>query len=258
MIRIWYEDIAWTNENNETIPMNYGNEIITNARLVYQYKPPVIIEDTWNGKSMPVQIINNEGYSVQFAQRELSIHQIAKLQSCKKIYVQEYETNEIIEVDTSQQGQMTLEPIGRNGTVNEGFIFTFTDKKKRTIVNPGIARLNTNLLSIDYNSSTYLYYSDYDVINTITDSELSQFESTLDGHSETAKFKFKTGKKMLFYLSEANMLLLKKHVENAFPVDVLIDGTIPIEVGKCTASLIGEDLYKCEVDFVTTSNINYA
>jgi hypothetical protein len=258
MIKIWFEDIAWINGNNETIPMNYANEIIANARLVYEYKPPTIIEDTWNGKSFPVQIINNEGYSIQFGQRELSIHQIAKLQSCKKIYIHEYETNEIIEVDTSQQGQMTLEPLGRNGTVNEGFKFTFTDKKKRTIVNPGLVRSNTNLLTIDYNSSTYNYYSDYDVIDTITDTELSQYESALDGHSETAKYKYKTGKKMLFYMSEANMLLIKKHVENSIPSDVVIDSSTAIEAGKCITTLIGEGLYKCEVDFILTSNISYA
>src|SRR5574343_425487 len=256
MIRIWFEDITWTNDNAEVIPMNYGQEIISEARLVHAYKPPVIIEDSWNGKSFPVQIINNEGYSIQFGQRELSIHQVAKLKSCKKIYVHEIETNEIIEVDTSQQGQMTLEPVGRMGTVNQGFIFTFTDKKKRTIVNPGLVRLNTNLLSIDYNSSTYTYYSDYDVINTITDSELSQYESALDGHSETAKYKYKTGKKMLFYLSETNMLLLKKHVENSLPANVTIDSSTAIEVGKCATSLIGEELYKCEVDFIVSSNIH--
>jgi hypothetical protein len=153
---------------------------------------------------------------------------------------------------------MTLEPLGRLGTVNQGFVFTFTDKKKRVIVNPGLSRENTNNLRIVYDTVTYNYYTDFDIINTMADTEQTQYESSLDGHMETAKYRYKTGVKMLFYLSEANMILLKQHVENAIPSDVLINTIVPIEAGLCKVSLIGEDLYKCEVDFTITSNISYA
>lgn len=259
MITIWFEDIAWTNGNNETIPMNYGNEIITNARLLYSYKPPIITEDTWNGKSIPVQIINNEGYSIQFTQRELSIHQIAKLQSSKKVYVHCHETNEIIEVDTTQPGQMTLEPLGRLGTAHQGYIFTFTNKKKRAVVNHGIARLQTYNLNITFESANYNYYTDFDVIKSSTDTEVLSYESSLDGHLEPTKFTQKETYKMLFYLLEADMILLKKHVENALPSDVLINALYtPIEAGKCKVDLIAEKLYKCECEFVTNSRLDYA
>src|SRR3972149_4605311 len=259
MVKIWYSDIAWTNFNSEVIPMNYGNDLTLDTRLLHTYKPPIIIEDNWNGKTFPIQIINNEAYQVNFALKELGVHQVAKIQSCKNIFIYEYETNELIQVDTSITGQMTIEPIGHNRTVDMSFIFTFTDRKKRTIVNPGICRDNTNNLKIVYNSSTHNYYTDFEIINTITDAEKAQFESALDGHLETTLLKHKTGNKMIFYLSEANMILLKKHVENSQPSDVTINTTIiPVEVGICDVSQVGEDLYRCEVSYNLTSILDYA
>lgn len=259
MITIWYEDIAWTNDNGQTIPMNYGNEMIINSRLLHIYKPPIITEDSWNGKSIPVQIINNEGYSIQFSQRELSIHQISKLQSSKKIYVLDHETNETIEVDTSQAGQMSIEPLGRLGTAHQSFMFTFTDKKKRTVVNQALNRLSTNNLNITYDSIAYNYYTDFDIISNISDAEVLSYESAIDGHSEPTRFKYKESVKMLFYVLETEMILLKKHVENALPANVLINSlTIPVEAGKCTVNQIAEELYKCEVEFTTLTDINHA
>lgn len=259
MVTIWYEDIAWTNGNSETIPMNYGNETIVNSRLLHIYKAPVITEDSWNGKSIPVQIINNEGYSLQFSQRELSISQIAKLQSSKKIFILDHETNETIEVDTSQPGQMSIEPLGRLGTAHQGFIFTFTDKKKRTIVNQALNRLNTNNLNITYESVVYNYYTDFEVIRVFQDTEVTSYESSIDGHSEPVKFKYKESIQMLFYVLETEMMLLKKHVENALPSNVLINSlTIPVEAGKCEVNQIAEGLYKCEVEFTTLTNVNNA
>lgn len=256
MLRIWYEDINWINEIGQTIPMSYPCQIVSNARLVYTYKPPVVIEDEWNGKNYPVQIINNEGYSIQFAAKELSIHEIAKLQSCKKIVIHEFDTNEIIEVDTIQSGHLTIEPQNRNGSVEQSFIMTVVDKNKKTIINRGLNRDSTYKLEITNNSVKYTYYTDFEIINYLSDTEKTQYESNADGHNETTKTKSKSGSRMLFYLQETDMLLLKFHVENTSPSDVSINGiTTPVEIGMCEVNQIGEGLYKCIVSFTTNSNV---
>lgn len=256
MLKIWFEDIDWESVNGDTYLMSSPNYFYYNSRLLHNYTPPTIIEDSWNGKTFPVQIDIWEGYQVQIAMKEISLQHLAKMQACKKLFIEDLETNEIIEVDTETNGGITVEPIGRLGTANQSFMLSF--KSNRILSYPGLVRDNTHHLAITYDTSTYNFYTDYSVINFISDTEQSQYEAGT-GIRYTAKSVNREGKKLLFFLMESDAIELKKYSELALPADVALDiTTVPLEVLKCTLSEISEGLYKCEVEMITDSNVNYA
>jgi hypothetical protein len=251
MIRIQFDDINWTNVDAEIIPMSHMQELIISGRLNYEYNQPVFTEDTWGGKTFPVQISIWDGYSVQFSLKEISTHQIAKIQACKRIYIYEYETNEIIKVDTTSSGKLTIEPLGRQGTVEQSYKFSFATKK--TCIYPGIARLNTNTLQVTIDETTYLFYTDIEILSSVDDTELETIDND-SGQKYTTKATQRKHKKMLFYLMEANANLLKEYSEKAIPADVIINpatSNIPaVENVECKISEMAEGLYKCEIDLV--------
>jgi len=255
MIRIWFKDIAWIDSDGNVIRMDLANEIVVNTRLNHAYRTPVITEDTWNGRTFPVQINVFEGYNIQFGQRELSINDIAKLQSCKEIYVESLETNEMLKVDTDTSGQLGIEPLERLSTSNQGFVFNFVAKRIPTY--PGLARLNTHTLTINYNSTDYNFYTDYDFIQFVSDAERSDYQLN-SGINYTAKTIQKKGYRIVFYLMESDALSLKEKLEVSLPENVSFNTTIiPIESARCQLTALTEELYKCEVELVTEVPINY-
>jgi hypothetical protein len=259
MVKIWFEDINWTTKNGEIIPMSYGQEIISGGRLVSRYDQPTITNDTWMGKSFPVQITNYEAYSFQFSVKEMSIHNLAKLQSCKKIWIHEYETNEIIEVDTETDGKLLIEPGGNIGSVEQKIRLSFVTN--RTPVYPGISRLNTNNLRIYYDSNYYNFYTDKAVMAYINDPALTQFEYG-NGQLITAKSTIRKGKKMVFYLMEADAINLKELIAKSLPQNVSINpditNEISTETGLCELTELTEGLYKCIVTLPTSNIVEYA
>jgi hypothetical protein len=261
MIKIWYSDIDWENIDGQVVKMSIGNEMYINSRFTYNYTPPVITEDTWNGKTFPVQINIWDSYVIEFATKEQSINTIAKIQACENIIVEDCETNEIIKVDTSTSSGLSVEPGDRFMTANMGFNFVF--KSKKTPIYPGIARYNTNTLQIVIDGNTYNYYSDKDLINFITDAEQSKYNNGI-GYDSTSKTACKYGVRMVFYLMESEAIILKGHVENlgqtswSATINPLTDNITSIEIGVCKLTALTEGLYRCEVEFITDYNTNYA
>jgi len=252
MIKIWFEDINWIDSQGQVIPMAGGHQLILNARLTHNYRPPVITEDSWNGRTFPVQINNYEGYMIEMAQREISLNDLAKLQSCKKIYVTSLDTNEIIEVDTEQG--MSIEPGERMGSAHQLFIWNFQSRK--TSVYPAYPRLNSYELSITVDSVESIYYTDYEPINFILDSELAQYNQN-DGINRTSKVVQKKGIRVVFYLFETDAIELKELIEQAYPDDVYFETDQAIETPVCSVAQLAEDLYRIDIQIITDVNVNY-
>jgi len=255
MIRVWFKDIAWADSDGNVIPMNYAKELVFNARLNHAYKQPIITEDSFNGKSYPVQITISDAYQIQFGQREMSIGDISKLQACKEIWVQDFETNELIEVDTTSSGGFTIEPGERLQSANMSFIMTFSTKKILTY--PALPRLNTNSLLITIDNIDSTFYTDYDFYQFVTDVERADYQQN-SGQLYTAKTIQKTGYRIVFYYLESDAISLKTKLESAKPENVFFNTSIqPIEFSKCTLTALTEGLYKCEVELITSVNLNY-
>lgn len=259
MIKIWYSDIDWENIEGQIIKMSLANELYLNTRLTYNYTPPIITTDTWNGKTFPVQINIWEAYIIEFATKEQGIHTISKMQACENITIEDCETNEIIQVDTSSDGGVSIELIDRFLTANQAYNLIF--KAKKTPIYPGIARYNTNILEIIISGTTYNFYSDKEVINFISDAEQINYTNG-SGINETAKTVAKFGSRMVFYLMESDALSLKGKVENlgytSIKINPATDNIIAVEIGICKLTALPEGLYKCEVELITDSSVNYA
>jgi hypothetical protein len=259
MIKIWYEDIDWTAYDGKIIKMSLGNELYLNTRFTYNYTPPVITEDTWNGKTFPVQINIWESYIIEFGTKEQSIHAISKMQACQKVWIEDTETNEIIQVDNTSSGGLAVELGERFLTANQSY--NLVVKSKKTPTYPGIARENTNVLQIVIDAVTYPFYTDKDLINFISDAEQINY-SNGSGLNETSKTVAKYGTRLVFYLMESDAISLKEKVENlgytSIIVNPLTDNIIAVEIGICKLTALTEGLYKCEVELITSSSINYA
>jgi hypothetical protein len=192
---------------------------------------------------------------MKVAQRDLSTNFLALMQSCKTVVVQDTSTNEIIQIDNNASGAITIEPQGRLGTVNQSFLITF--KANRQLAYPGLVRNNTYNLKCTYNSVQSTFYTDKDIINFVQDTEQSQFDNE-SGILYTSKSVSKEGKRMLFYYLETEALFLKQVCELTEPANILInDITAVLENMKCTLTALTEGLYKCEVEAITESLVNY-
>jgi hypothetical protein len=259
MIQIWFEDINWTNVDREIIPMEHPMQINAYGRIISRFEQPVITNDTWGGKTFKVQITNTESYRAKFAVKELSVHALAKMLSCKKVWVKEFGTNEVFEVDTETDGKMIIES-ANVGSSEQSVIFSFSTKK--TCVYPGIARLNTNNIHIvDADSNEYDFYTDKEILEWISDFENSEYFYNT-GQKYVSKTIGKKGIKLVVYLMESNAIQLKELISKVQPsgisINPLTDNYTPTEVGMCTLTELTEGLYKCEVVFTTENIIEYA
>jgi len=259
MVKIWfYDSLSWTKKNGQVIPMAEPFVIYANTRLVHNYIPPVITEDTWNGQTFPVQIDNWDGYQIQLAVKEIASNMLSKLQACKHITIQEIETGERIELDTRASNSITIEPLGRQGTVNQAFILNL--KSERVSSYPALPELFTNQLQITLDSLIYNFHTDFDVISFTGDAEKVNY-SYDSGLLLTAKTTAKEGKRLVFYYMETEAISLKNKVEFAQEGDIELnpgsDNIKNIETGKCTITALTEGLFKCEVEIITTVIVKY-
>lgn len=251
MIRIQFSDINWTNIDGEIIPMSYIQELILDSRLTHEFKPPFITEDTWKGQTFPVQITIFDNYRCQFGLKEISTEDLTKLLASKKIWVYDFETAEMIEVDTQSSGQLSIEIIGRQGSVEQCFALTFSSKK--TCIYPGIARLNTNCLQITIDSTIYLYYTDKDLMTVVDNAQWSDYDNE-SGQKYVSKTMQRNHKKMIFYFMEIDAMGLKENVEKAEPSDIIInpstDNIPAVEMVECELNELTEGLWRCVVNIV--------
>lgn len=258
MIIIRFSDTDWTTESGKIIKMSVQNEFITNSRMTYNYLAPIITEDTWNGKQFPVQINIWESCLIEFAVKEMAIHMMNKLQSCENITVEDTGTGEIITLDTQSSGAISLEASERSDT---NMWFNLICRSNKISLYPGIARNNTNTLRIVKNLVNYDFYTDKDIISFVTDSVKSNYTNG-SGIDYTAKTVSKNGKKMVFYLMETQANDLKNKIENlgftSISINPLTDNISVSEVGTCKLTLLTEGLYRCEVELIINSNVNYA
>lgn len=259
MVKIWFKDsIARTSSSGKVYLTNEPDYFYVNSRLVFNYIPPIITEDSWNGKTFPVQINAYEGYQVQIAAKEMASNALSKLQSCKQIVFEEIETGEVVEVDTLASQAITIEPRGRLGTVDQGYIINI--KSEKLPFYPAMASENINKLHVELDSLPYDFYTDFDIITFLQDAEKQSF-SYDDALQITAKTTAKAGKRLVFYLNETDANSLKQKVEFAEIGDVTInpdsDNFVSLETGKCTVTALTEGLYKCEVEIITTGYVKF-
>lgn len=259
MIRIRFSDVDWTDVDGNVLKMSLVNDFLTNTRLSHNYMAPIVTEDSWNGKTFPVQRNIWESYLIEFYVKELAINMMTKMQSCSNISIKDLSTGEDIELDTKSSGALTLEPGDKFGTSGQSFNLICRSRKISTY--PGMAVNNTNLLRIVSNTITYDFYSDREVISFITDSERAQYNN-LSGIDYTAKTISKNGKRMIFYLMETQAVTLKRLIENVGYTSIRInpntDNNLVSELGKCNLTLLSEGLYKCESEFIINTNLMYA
>ena len=258
MVKIWFNDIVWSDSEGRYIAMNEPNIIYSNNRLIHNYSPPTITTDNWGGKSFPVQTNLWESYQIMLAQRELSIHQIAKLQACRNITIEDIDNNETISIDTKADGGISIEPNGRNGTVNNSFLLTL--KSRRISIYPGLFVYAINRLRIVLDSLPFNFYSDHEIITFATDAEKQEF-SYDDGLKYTAKTTNTNGKRMVFYLMETDAISLKNKIEFATTGNISInpdtDNFTNIGSGTCKITELPEGLFKCEIEIITTSIVKF-
>jgi len=259
MITIKFSDIDWINVDGQIIKMSLENEFNTQARLTHNYLAPIITEDTWNGKSFPVQINLWESYLMEIAVKELSIAMLAKIQSCSYIEITDSMTNETIIADTKASGGISIEMVDRFQTTNQSF--NFIVRTKKVSLYPGIAKNNVNLLRILISPSFYDFYTDADIISFVSDAAKNDYDNS-NGIATTAKSIVKRGSKMVFYLMETAAISLKEKIENIGYTSATINpatlNKTVIEQGKCSLTLLTEGLYKCECELITSSKVAYA
>jgi len=258
MIRIRFSDTDWLDSQGRIVKMSLEKELNTNSRLTYNYAPPEITQDTWKGKTFPVQINQWEAYTIHFAVKELGIHALAKMQVCKNIEIEDTETGETIIVDTVSNGGIAIEPGNRYDT-NQ--YFTISVKANKIKSYPGLAVSNTNVLRITLNLIDYNFYTDFDVIDFVTDAENAKYQDG-EGVDVITKTNSKNGKRILFYFMEATAVDLKRKCENlGFSSMVINPNTnnfVTLETGKCKLTELTEGLWKCEREFIISPNQNFA
>jgi hypothetical protein len=258
MIRIRFSDTDWLDSQGRVVKMSLEKELNANSRLTYAYTAPVITEDTWKGRTFPVQINQWESYTIQFAVKEVAIHALAKMQVCKNIEIEDTSTGEIITVDTLSSGAISIEPGNR---YDSNQYFTITVKANKIKSYPGLAVLNTNVLRITINLIDYNFYTDFDIIDFVTDAEAAKYQDGV-GIDVVTKTNSKNGKRMLFYFMEATAMDLKRKCENlgfsAMVINPLSNNFVTLETGKCKLTELTEGLYKCECEFIVSANQNFS
>lgn len=255
---IKFSDVDWINVDGQIIKMSIENNFNTNARLTHNYLAPVITEDTWGGETYPVQINLWESYIMQIAVKELSVHMIAKIQSCSYIQITDTNTNETITADTKSTGAVSIEMVDRFQTTNQSFNFIVRTKKIKLY--PGISRLSTNVLRVSISPTFYNFFTDQKIINFVNDSERINFDNS-EGFITTAKSVAKKGYKMVFYLMESQAVSLKEKTENLGSTIVINPSginKIGIERAKVVLSELSEGLFRCELELITSSAVAYA
>ncbi len=258
MIRIRFSDSDWLDSQGRAVKMSLEKELNTNSRLTYSYVAPIITEDSWKGRTFPVQINQWESYTIQFAVKEVAIHALSKMQVCKNLTIEDTTTGEVITVDTLSSGAISIEAGNRYDT-NQ--FFTISVKANKIKSYPGLAVLNTNVLRITINLVDYNFYTDMEIIDYVTDAEIQKYQDGV-GIDFVTKSNSKNGKRMLFYYMENTAMDLKRKCENLGFSSIIINPNtnnyVILETGKCKLTELTEGLYKCECEFITSSNQNYS
>lgn len=256
MIIIRFSDVDWLDVDAKILKMSIEDKLMVNARLTYDYTPPVITEDSWNGITRPVQKNIWESYIIEFAVKEVGIHALAKMQSCQNITIQDTATNEIITVDTSVNGGISLEGGDRYLSANKSFNLVCRSNKISTY--PGIAKLNTNNIRIVKNNITYNFYTDMELIYSVSDAKLEK-ASNKEGLNYVSKSFSENIIQVLFYLKNPDAMNLKLLVENLGYTSLIInpssDNIVITEIGECKLTQLTEGLYRCECKFIINANL---
>lgn len=259
MIIIRFSDVDWLNVDAKVVKMSLQNELMLNARLTYDYIAPIITEDNWNGRTFPVQKNIWESYIIEFAVKEVAIHALAKIQSCQTITIEDTATAELITVDTSVNGGISLEGGDRYLSTNKSFNLVCRSNKISTY--PGIAKLNTNNIRIIKNNITYPFYTDMELVYSVSDAVIDK-ASNKDGLNYVAKSFSQNIVQLLFYLKNPDAMNLKLLVENlgytSLTINPSTDNIVITEIGECKLTPLTEGLYRCECKFVINTNLLYA
>jgi hypothetical protein len=259
MIRIKFSDTDWLDADGKILKMSLEDDFLTNGRLTHHYTAPVITEENWGGETFPVQINIWESYIIEFYVKELAVNMMNKMIVCKNIMIEDFQSGELITVDTQSTGGITLEAGDRLGT--SGQRFNIICKSRKIKIYPGISVDLTNTLRIVDNIGTYNFYTDQKIIKFITEPTRGEYQKS-DGLQQTSMTLSKDGCKMVFYLMENNAITLKRKIENIGYTSIKInpntDNLTVNEVGKCTLTQLSEGLYRCEVEFIINPNLMFA
>lgn len=263
MIKIEFSDIDWTNIDGQIIKMSDANDFYINSRLSHLYIPPVITEDSWGGKTFPVQITNWDGYIIEFASKEIGISLLSKIQSCSFLRITDTRTSEIVTADTQSSGAVAVEVGEKYMTTNQAFRLMIRSKK--TCLYPAIQRLGTYWCYVEYANESYpygvelsLYKTDIIPIKIINTNQIDSIVADNLINVATKK-QVKEGYKMVVYGMNDDMVLMKKYFDIASFTAFLINPLwkISIENISCEFVELTEGLCKNTVTIITKSNVRY-
>jgi hypothetical protein len=251
MVTIKYKDDRnWTDLNGLVTNWSNLSEFYFQDRILTNFVQPVEILDSWNGIDNIVQMIHWEAWYIEFYVKESSIHTINDLLACDTVLISD-DTGLEHTVDTRQNEYFQLTPGERIGQTSN-IKYTLIYRTNRKVINKGIATLNTH--NLDINGTDF--YTDFDII-TPKEPELSQF--TNDGSVlTTSKVITKTFKNLVFYLLESDAYNLRDLYTKTDPSLITLDTVYTcLENRDFEPTLLNEGLYRCEIEFLTTSTIVY-
>jgi hypothetical protein len=252
MVKISYKDkLNWTDLDGLITNWSELSEYYFNDRILTNFIQPIEVLDNWNGVDNRVQIIHWKGWYIEFNVKESSIHTINDLLVCDTVLISDLENGIEHTVDTRQSEYFQLtagERIGQTSNIK----YTLIYRTNRKVINKGLPVNNTHELDIDGTS----FYTDFDIISP-NEIELSQFEDE-DSITVTSKVVTKDLKRLVFYLLESDAYNLRELYTNTEPDLITLDSTYTcLENRDFEPILLNEGLYRCELDFLTTSTLNF-
>lgn len=222
------------------------------------YLAPELVTDSWNGKVSDIQHIRWDAWYLEFWIKEGEVQEASRLQSCDTIIISDLDNNltHAVDMQTSEFLQFN-EPERIADTSNWKVSFIYRTNK--TIINKGVLTpLQTNTLTTAFDDGTTVtnktFYTDFDVLATQEDSELSQHSNEL-GSNTTGKVVSRNSSQVVFYKTRPDANTLKEEFERAQTITL---NTIPVLENRIVEyTPIGEGLIKLVVSCLTEVEVEY-
>lgn len=259
MIRISYKD----GNNWESIDGVFRNmidmsELYKNERVQPYYIAPLIVTDTWNGRTIKLQEIFSKSWYVEFSVKEDQLHEVQAIKSCDFVYITDLTTN--LKQTVNMQ---TVDPIIFNEPERiektSNWKISFIYKVDKTIINKQTSAPNqTNTLVTSFDDGTTVtnktFYTDLELIERQQDTILNNIDND-DGVNVLVKATQRKENLLVFYLLPSDANILKKEFERA--QTILINSISVLENRSVTYTEVGENLIKCLVSCLIENQVYY-
>jgi len=224
------------------------------GRLVKKYIPPETIIDNINGEDVDVHKKIWEGYELQFIANESQLDVISTIETCKDVsfFDADNDINVIADMSSSQYFNVDVgDYIGETSN----HVVTITFRTNTRSVNLKTATLDTYYVTANGNT----YYTDIMPLDVTEDSEIDTVQKD-DGIEESNFAIVKKITRFTYYLTNEEKNDLKYDFENG--ITLTAKGVDPgvltgLENRVVVVEQLSDDFFRCVVDFVYYSDINY-